>query len=509
MTNQPKTLKCPVYLNAGQSPNRVALRDGRFSLTYRELESRITEYAGRLLRLGVKEDDRVAIISLNSIDYAALIFTLYRIGASAVPINLRQTPDRWKRCIEETNCRLVLIDRGRHDAAKELGFPTIVIDKNGWHGFSDPDGEVLSQEVPHVVPADSETTVIFSSGSTGSPRGVVLTFGNHYHNALGSNSNIPLMEDDCWLAVLPFYHVGGLAILFRSALAGSSVYVMDRFNARRIGRLIDEKMVTHISLVPTMLERLIEERKLRPFPGSLRAVLLGGAPVPEKLARMIIDRSIPALTTYGMTETASQIATLSPGDPPEKLRSSGRPLSQCEVKIIDAAGRPVVKGSPGEIAVRGEIVFKGYLGEEATDTFDSHGWFWTGDVGFFDDEGYLFVVGRKDAMFVSGGENINPREIENAAMGFPGVTESSVIAVEDERWGHRPVLFVSIRIKPLPGAGARRAVPLLQAFLREHLPPIMVPDEIVVIDEFPRTTIGKIDKVKLREIYRETDDSPL
>jgi len=494
MTDRPESFTCPVHLNARKYPDRVALMDGHVSLAYGELESRIGEYTERLRSTGIKGNDRVAIISSNSVDYAVLIFTLYRINATALLLNLRQKPERWKRGLEEADCKLMLVGSKQYDTAKGLGLPVHVIDGNGWKGVSHRGGGVSPLEVPHIARTDSDTTIIFTSGSAGPPRGVVLTFGNHYYSALGSNANLPLTDSDCWLAVLPFYHVGGLAILFRSMMAGSSVYIIERFDVSEVSRLIDEGVITHISLVPTMLDRLIAERESRGFPLSLKAILLGGAPIPERLIRMIIDRSIPVLTTYGMTETASQIATLSPGDPKVKFPPAGKTLLQCEVRINDPEGRPVDSGVSGEIAVRGEIVFKRYLNEKKS-VLDDNGWFRTGDIGYFDDEGYLFIMGRKDEMFVSGGENIHPREIEDIAGEFPGVTESAVTAVEDERWGRRPILFVSVV------EGTFAGIDDLRAHLERHLPSFLVPEVIVIVDKLPRTTVGKIDKEKLKKNY--------
>jgi O-succinylbenzoic acid--CoA ligase len=494
MTDRPEFFSCPVHLKARKNPDRVALMDGNVSLTYGELESRIAVFAERLRLLDIKENDRIGIISSNSIDYAVLIFTLYRINATAVLLNLRKTPDHWRYCLEASDCKLILIGSKQYDTAKGLGIPVHVIDGNRWSGVSHRGGEVSPIEVPDIVRTDSKSTIIFTSGSTGSPRGVVLTFGNHYYSALGSNTNLPLSDRDCWLAVLPFYHVGGLAILFRSMIAGSSVYILEEFDVSEISRLIDEEVITQISLVPTMLDRLIVERKSNDFPVSLKAILLGGAPMPESLIRMIIDRSMPVLTTYGMTETASQIATLSPDDLKVKFPPAGKPLSQCEVRINDPEGRPVDRGVPGEVAVRGKIVFKGYLNEKDS-ALDDNGWFQTGDFGYFDEEGYLVIEGRKDEMFVSGGENVHPREIEDIAGEFPGITEAAVTTVEDERWGRQPILFVSI------AEGSFSGIDELRSDMENHLPPIMVPETLIVVNEFPRTTIGKIDKEKLKKNY--------
>jgi O-succinylbenzoic acid--CoA ligase len=339
---------------------------------------------------------------------------------------------------------------------------------------------------------------MFTSGTGGAPKGVVLTYGNHDYNALASNQNIQLQADDCWLAVLPFYHVGGYAILFRTALAGCSAYIMSRFDIHRVNALIDDGMITHLSLVPTMLESLLDERGGREMPASLKAILIGGAPA----ARSLIDRarSLPVMRTYGMTETSSQLCTTPPNASFEKMQTSGKPLKYSEVAILDDGGSPVGEKQTGEIAVRGGILFKGYVGEKVGSSLDSSGWFRTGDVGHIDEDGYLCVSGRIDDMFISGGENIHLSEIENAALGFSGVSECAAIAIDDSEWGKRPVLFVRWSDESVGDIDS------LRDHLKCQLPRFAVPKAIVEIDELPRRSIDKIDNEKLREIYLANSD---
>jgi len=497
MPPMPGTVVCPVYLHADRNPGRIALWESKSALTYRQLETEIAKRALWLRQVGVRPQDRVAIIAENSLDLAVLIHTLYRAGATAMPMNLRRAPDWWALCIREAGCARVFADRGRREAVEGMGIPVTPIDEMegvGDGGSGSPAGRF---QVPHDIPIDRETTIIFSSGSTGDPRGVILTFGNHHFNAIGSNENLPLERGDSWLAVLPFYHVGGMAILFRTALAGCSTCIVASFDPLTINGLIDEGKISHISLVPTMLESLIQARKSRPFPGSLKAILLGGAPAPEALLRSIESLRLPVLTTYGMTETASQITALSTGDPPEKIRSAGRPLRHAEVRIVDSRGRPVEAGKDGEIAVRGEIVFRDYIGESREKTFDPNGWFRTGDLGLLDRDGYLHVKGRLDDLIISGGENIYPGEIERVAEGFPGVIECAAMGVESEEWGQRPVLFVQVREEDFEGES------MFREFLKARLSRIAIPDRIIVIEKLPRNSIGKIARERLKALYRE------
>jgi len=485
---------CPVHRNSKKGPDRVAIRCDGASVSYGELERLVHGYALRLAAAGVKLGERIGVIACNSIDYAALIFGACRVGATLVPINVRFNDTARIDSMTRSGCRLLFVDAQRAGFARSSGYDHMTLgggDSDGDFDFTNEADATISCNIS----LDLEASIMFTSGSGGVPKGAILTFGNHYHNAIASNENIRLEADDCWLAVLPFYHVGGMAVLFRAAIAGCSVCIMSDFDVDRINQLIDEGAITHISLVPSMLSSLLAAREMREAPETLRAILIGGEPGPGRLLDDIERLALPVLTSYGMTETASQVCTMSPYDSTDRLLTSGKPLRYSEVMIFDENGSPAGENVDGEIAVRGEIVFKGYLGEDVGTTFGSGGWFRTGDFGCFDRNGYLHVKGRKDGMFVSGGENIYPSEIENAAAEFPGLAECAVIAVDDDKWGRRPVLFVRREGSTEFQAGG------LRSYLEARLPRIHLPKAIVEVDEFPRKSIDKIDREKLREIY--------
>jgi O-succinylbenzoic acid--CoA ligase len=444
---------------------------------------------------GLNRGDRVCVIADNSIEYAVLIFAAYRIGATLVPLNTRLSQRAWTGCMKKAECRLLLADQRRTAFARSSGCEFILL------GDSIPDGSNRIGAFPHEIisseiPLDLEASIPFTSGSEGFPKGAILTFANHYCSALASNENIPLSREDCWLASLPFFHVGGMAILFRAAVAGCSVHVVSNIDFGSINMLIDRGMVTHLSLVPTMLRSLLAARGYRATPGTLKAILLGGEPIPGSLLQDINRLALPVLTTYGLTESASQVCTMSPNDSRDRLQSSGRPLRYSEITILNSEGEPTDRGAVGEIAIRGRIVFKGYLPtQEGSCTSEPGGWFRTGDSGYLDKNGYLYVRGRVDDMFVSGGENIYPSEIEMVASEFPGVSECGVVAVDDSTWGKRPVLFIK-RDK-----AADASLQELRTWLQTRLSRIQMPEAIIEVDEFPRKSIDKIDKEALRKSY--------
>lgn len=489
-------MTCLIRNAALNWPDAVALRDGDRNISYTELERLIVGHARRLKRLGIQSGDRVGILARNSIEYAALLFAASRLGVSTVLLNLRHNPGEWNDMLAESRSNLLLVAAECHSTLDAPTIPVWVLDDDHQDSIS---RIVPSDEaIPKDIDTEQEATIVLTSGSSGKPKGAILTYVNHYFNALGSNENIPLQNGDCWLLSLPLYHVGGISILFRSALAGSSAYIRPRFDAAAANSLIDSGAVTHLSLVPTMLTALLQHRDYQPLPKTLKAILLGGAPMPTSLLERALELKLPLLTSYGLTETGSQVCTLSPQDSPEKLNTSGRPLKYRELRTVDTNGLPVPPDTVGEIAVRGEVLFKSYLGGQ---TLDVDTWFHTGDMGSLDADGYLTVYGRKDDMLISGGENIFPREIEAEAEFFPGVTACAVIGVPDIKWGERPVLFVET------STPADFNLDALKQHLDKRLARIKVPDMIVVTEKLPRIGIGKIDKARLMELYRERQDN--
>ena len=278
------------------------------------------------------------------------------------------------------------------------------------------------------IPLERPATIVFTSGSTDIPKPALHTFGNHYYNALGSNANIMLRPGDRWLHSLPLYHVGGISILFRCLLAGATIALPG--HGTPIGDSIADLGATHVSLVSTQLLRLLrEDTEL----AGLKAVLMGGGPVSASLVDEALSRGLPIHTSYGLTEMASQVTTTPPGASLEALRTAGRVLPEREVSISEE----------GEILVRGATLFAGYVEGKTLDLpLDTDGWFHTGDLGELDENGYLRVLGRKDNLFISGGENIQPEEIEEVLAALPGVEAAVVVPVDDPEFGQRPVAFV-------------------------------------------------------------------
>jgi O-succinylbenzoic acid--CoA ligase len=442
------------------SPERHALiaTDGT-ALSFAELDRRVDAAVPGLHRLGARAGETVGILAPNGLGFAVAVHALMRIGAVLVPLNTRLTSDDIAWQVEDADLRLVLDEAALADL---LAQPAT----------APPIEREFDLDAPHGV--------IYTSGTTGRPKGAILTYDNHWWNAIGSALNLGLWADDCWLACLPLFHVGGLSILLRSVIYGISAMVHERFDARQVNQAIDQREVSIVSVVSTMLERMLSERGERPYPSSLRCVLLGGGPAPLPLLERALALRVPLVQTYGLSETASQVATLSPGDARRKVGSAGKPLMGTRVRIED-----------DEILVQGPTVSPGYLHQPRR-----AGWLHTGDLGYLDAEGYLYVLDRREDLIVSGGENVYPAEVEGVLRSHPGVEDAGVYGVPDAEWGQSVAAAVVLR------AGFTATPQELHTFCRHKLASYKLPKDLDVVESLPRNAAGKLLRRELRKPAR-------
>ena len=423
------------------TPDAAALVDARGTTSYEELDRRVSAAA---LRLGELEPgSRVALYLPKDERYVALVLALIRASHVACPVSDRLPPQGVVPLLERAACSVLISEDEELLQTTDLLriMPETLLEKLP-QSSSD-----LSE--PIDIPLERPATIIFTSGSTGAPKAALHTFGNHCHSARGSNANITLRPGERWLHSLPMYHVGGLSIVFRCLLARATVALPRPGTS--LGKDIAGFGATHVSLVSTQLSRLLRDGADL---GGLEAVLMGGGPIPPTLVDEALARGLPIHTSYGLTEMASQVTTTPPGASLEELRTAGRALPNREVSI----------SARGEILVRGETLFAGYVeGEESDRPLDADGWFHTRDLGELDENGYLRVGGRMDNLFVSGGENVQPEEIEEALCRLKGVDEAVVVAVPDEEFGASPVAFVRMDDGE-PGELAEELEPVLPRF---------------------------------------------
>jgi o-succinylbenzoate---CoA ligase len=443
MRDETTSFLCPLRSAALVTPGDAALIGVRGITSYRELDRMVSAAAFRLGEL--EAGSRVALHLAKDERYVTLVLALVRAGLVACPISDRLPPRGVSQLLGRAACS-ALISEGE-ELLQTAGASLHTLSPEAL--LEEISQDTFDRASSIYIPLEHPATIIFTSGSTGAPKAALHTFGNHYHSALGSNANIALRPGDRWLHSLPLYHVGGLSILFRCLLAGATIALPEPGPA--IGESIAGLGATHVSLVSTQLSRLLREKADL---GGLQAVLMGGGPVPPSLVDEALVRGLPLHTSYGLTEMASQVTSTPPGASLEELRTSGRALPGREVSISER----------GEILVRGDTLFAGYAeGEQLDGPLDQEGWFHTKDLGELDRDGYLRVGGRMDNLFISGGENVQPEEVEEALCRLEGVDEAVVVPVPDEEFGARPVAFVRVAGRE-PEELARKLEPVLPRF---------------------------------------------
>lgn len=473
-------IHCPIRRQARARPGALALWSSDRRWTYAELNGAVAATRGRLQEANIGAGQRVSLCLSRSPEFVILLWALWRQGAIAVPISTR------------------LPAAGVRSAARKGGASVLIAGGETVSEVQEDDLEVRRLRTLVSISGESDTgspktpsssfsfeqpaTIVYTSGSTGAPKGVLHTWGNHLYSAKGANANIPLRAGDRWILSLPLYHVGGLAVLFRCALAGAAVAIPDLDAV--LSAAIDRAGGTHVSLVSTQLRRLLDNTKGAP-PGQLRALLLGGGPIPEALLRRGYKRGWPLHTSYGCTEMASQITTTPPGAPLDELLTAGRLLPHRRLRIDE----------DGQILVAGAPLCQGYVdGQKIRDPRKEGGWYTTRDLGRLDARGFLHVRGRMDHMFVSGGENIQPQEIEAALEALKEIERAIVVPVPDAEYGHRPVAFVQVR--------GKREVEVWKTSLEETLPRFKVPDSFFPFPESMNNEGMKIDREALQQRAR-------
>jgi len=467
--------------------------------TYATLDDCVEEVAGRLAGLGVGVDGTVGVVCKPRLSYVHLVHATMRVGAVLVPLNTRMMEPELRDRIDRAGLSVLITDATSADAAlaacDDTDVSVVSIDRHE----SVPDLLDISPatyDLPALTPNDVQT-MLFTSGTTGTPKGVALTSTNIAVNAAASAFRLGVVPGDRWYVPLPMYHMGGLAPIYRSVLYGSSVIIEDRadgFDAEQTLTAMHEMAATCVSMVPTMLQRILDTRQGNPFPESLRFVLLGGAKAPMTLLRNCVERGVPVAPTYGMTETSSQIATLTPAEARENIGTVGNPLVFTDVTIIGEKDRPVETNEIGEIVVSGPTVTAGYYGDVASTraAFCSYG-FRTGDMGYRNERGQLFVLNRADDRIVTGGENVDPGEVIEVLRNHAQVSDAIVLGVPDEEWGERVAAIV---------VGDVEESALLN-FLDDRLAGFKKPRQLLFTDKLPRTASGTVDRERAQMLLAE------
>ncbi|MFB6121064.1 MAG: class I adenylate-forming enzyme family protein [Halobacteriaceae archaeon] len=470
------------------SPDAPLLEYEGAEWTAAELDAEVDAVAGHLAARDVGPGDRVAVLMETRPAFVRLVFALHRLGAVLVPLNARLAPAELAAQCETVAPSLVVCEAETADAAREATeAPLVSVDGRDATAL-DADGADFD---PATWTLDEDAALMFTSGTTGTPKAVRLTVGNVLASAVASAVRLGVDPDDRWLCPLSLYHMGGLAVVLRSALYGTTAVIQRGFDAGRARRALDG--CTGVSLVPTMCRRMLDDG---PFPDSLRFVLVGGAPAPAALIERCADRGVPVCPTYGMTETASQVATARPAEAYADPDTVGRPMLGTQVTVVDEGGDPVPAGETGELVVDGATVTPGYVGAEAP--FCASG-LRTGDVGRRDDAGRLHVLNRRSDRIVTGGENVDPGGVAATLREHPDVRDAAVVGLPDPEWGERVAALVVPRDSALDAAA-------LRAFCADRLADFEVPKTVAFADSLPRTASGTVDRGAVRERLREADD---
>lgn len=462
--NMPNWLQQRAFLTPGRTALTFRDQTWTFSGLYREAGV----LADKLHAAGIKKEDHCGVLAGNRPETVFLIHALQQLGAIAVMLNSRLAEDEIDWQLKDTGAACLLYDEEHAEKAHAL---------TGIRSFcftrlqAAPAGKMRQ-----TFSLEETCSIMYTSGTTGRPKGVIQTYGNHYASATASALNLGLHSDDAWLCAVPLFHISGYSIVMKSVLYGMEVHVVEKFDPHHVNKLLQSGHVTMISVVTAMLSLMLHTLKGK-YHSRLRCVLLGGGPAPLSILETCRAKGIPVFQTYGMTETSSQIVTLAPEDAFRKIGSAGKPLFPCAVQI-DGEGE-------GEIMVSGPNVTAGYFKRpDANEQSFQDGWFRTGDIGRLDEEGFLYVLDRRSDLIISGGENVYPAEIESVLTSHPAVLEAGVAGVPDDRWGSVPAAFY-VSESPV-------SMEELTDFCREKLARFKVPAHFIEVKELPRNASNKL-----------------
>jgi O-succinylbenzoic acid--CoA ligase len=449
-------------------------------ITYGEINSLVKKIFFFLNNEGIKENDIVTLLFNNSLEFIVIVISLWEIGAIPVPLNTRLLGKDLNEQIEFLKSYFTITSKEFEDVS--LPGKKIII------FFDDLLRKASLPEKNRQVnfSRDKTALMLFTSGSSGKPKAVVLSFENLIQSALTGNKVLNQTKEDKWLASLPFYHIGGFSIIFRALIFGTSIIIPSLLSNDNLIESIKKCKPTLASLVSNQLKKLVDENFVPPK--ELRMVLLGGGFSDKNLILTAIEKGWKIAKVYGSTETSSFVSFMNYDEVKEKPGASGKAIPPNKIIITDE----------GEIAVQSQSVMQGYFNnEEETGEKIKNGFYYSGDIGRLDEDGYLYVEAKRNDLIVSGGENVNPLEIENVILSQSKVNEVCVVGIEDKEWG----LIVSAAVV-LKESG-KLSENELKNFLRDKIAPYKIPKQIIFINKLPKSSLGKIEREKVRELLKK------
>jgi O-succinylbenzoate-CoA ligase len=489
------------------SPNKLGVVCNEKRVTFRELNNRANRVANAILSMGVQKGERVAVLMMNSVEYFESYYGIAKTGAIMVPLNWRLVGSELEYILKDSGARVLIYGSQFAGVVEEMrpnleidGFihqggdtPPGDIDYQDWLDKSSPEEPVISSE------GDDEQFIMYTSGTTGLPKGAVISHRNMFMASANFTYCMDFAFSDIFLLVLPMFHIGALAPATMCVHKGATAIVMESFDPEGVFKLMEEERVTTFLAVPAMLNFMLQvpDRDKYDF-SSLNYVWSGAAPVPESLIREYAGFGVKIVQLYGLTEAAGSGTSLRPEEALDKIGSCGKPYFHLDIKIVDDEGNELPPGMEGELIIRSESVMKGYWNlPQATEETIKDGWLHTGDIARMDEEGYFYITDRKKDMIISGGENVYPAEIEKVLHSHHKILEAAVIGMPSQEWGESPRAIV------VPKENESLTEQEVIDFCNGKLARFKMPKAVVFTDTLPRNPTGKILKWKLREQFKD------
>lgn len=505
-------------------PERDCMVFGEKRWTYARTNDRINRLANGLAELGVGKGDRVGIIQVNCNQYIESYFAMAKLDAILVPLNFRAKADELGYMVANAEAKVLLMGNRYIDLVNTIlpQLPSvkqcISMDSSseGMLYYEDIINSSSSEECISEIDDEDVTILMYTAGTTGRPKGVPLRHSAFVVYVLENVEPANPEIEEKNLLTVPLYHVAGIQAMLAAVYGGRTLVLMSQFEVKEWLETVQREQATRAMLVPTMLKRIIDDPDFTRYDlTSLQVITYGAAPMPFEVISKAIELMpwVRFINAFGQTETASTITMLGPEDHiiegskeerEKKLKrltsSIGRPLPDVEVRIIDEEGNPLPPLEVGEIVARGPRMTTGYWGDEekASQLMTGDGWLRTGDMGWMDEEGYIYLAGRGDDMIIRGGENISPEEVENVLYSYPKIEEAAVIGVPDPEWGQQPRAIVVLK-KGEDATGEE-----IMEYCRSKLATFKRPTSVVFVDALPRNPMGKVLKRVLCEQYRQT-----
>ncbi|MHA2278185.1 MAG: o-succinylbenzoate--CoA ligase [Candidatus Kariarchaeaceae archaeon] len=480
-----------------KSPDKLAVIHKDSYLSYSQLNQKVNSMCSQLSKHKVGLNSKVGILLPNCVEFIVFIHAMIRLKATVVPINIRLTASEIEWQINQAEVTHIICNEDTEYKVENSGKLTILSLNPSDHPHITPLTDVNDQQIDVNLEIDLNNSqgILFTSGTTGKPKGAIVSLSNQYYSALASSERLGSFPSDRWILCIPLYHVGGLSVVFRCCINGTTIILHDKFDEQMISNSIEKNDATLISVVPVMLQRLIEYSysKLR----SLRVILVGGDNTPTQLLNQCIKLNLPIAITYGSTETVSQFATSFGKDLQDYPNSVGKPLQYGSFRIVDDLENEVQTGDIGEIVVKGSNVISGYINQQNELYFTSQNEFKTGDLGYTDVQNNLYIIQRRSDLIISGGENIYPKEIEDVLNAHEEIIESCIVGLPDEQWGSTPAaLIVKLKNSNLDKSS-------IISYLEYKVAKYKIPRRIKFTENLPRTHTGKIIRNKVKEILSE------